>query len=93
MSNLWVEIEALVLDGVPLDAVQGRRLAQLTEVALARLLDQRGTATHLAALEGKQQKETKNARPAKMKVPAGANETRWAEELALILYRAVDRTF
>jgi hypothetical protein len=92
MSNLWVEIEALVLDGVPLDAVQGRRLAQLTEIALARLLDQRGTVTRLAALEGKQEKDSQRADLAKMKVPAGANEARWAEELALILYRAVDRT-
>ena len=96
MSNLWVEIEALVLDGVPLDAVQGRRLAQLTEIALARLLDQRGTVTRLASLpekDGKQGEQSQSARPANMRVPAGANEARWAEELALILYRAVDRTY
>jgi hypothetical protein len=93
MSNLWIEIEALVLDGVPMDSVQGRRLAQLTEIALARLLDQRGTVTRLASLEEKQQRETQNTKPANLKVPAGANEARWAEELALILYRAVDRTF
>ncbi len=94
MSNLWVEIETLVLDGVPLDAVQGRRVAQLTEIALARLLDQRGTATRLISREGnKEANERKDARPANMHVPVGASEARWAEELALILYRAVDRTF
>ena len=93
MSNLWVEIEALVLDGVPMDPVQGRRLAQLTEIALARLLDQRGTSTRLAASGAQQEKETPKAGPMTMKLPAGANEARWAEELALILYRAIDRTF
>lgn len=92
MSNLWVEIEALVLDGVPMDSVQGRRVAQLTEIALARLLDQRGIVTRLASLEEKQATDTRNARPINMQVPAGANEARWAEKLALILYRAVDRT-
>ncbi len=92
MSNLRVEIEALVLDGVPLDAVQGRRLAQNTEIALTRLLDKCGTVTRLAALEEKQEEEAKNAKPAHLRVSAGANEARWAEELALILYRAVDRT-
>jgi hypothetical protein len=28
----------------------------------------------------------------KMNAPAGANDARWAEELALVLYRAMDRT-
>jgi hypothetical protein len=93
MSNLWVEIETLVLDGVPLNAVQGRRLAQLTEIAFARLLDQRGTVTKLASLELNQEKVAERSKPASMKVPAGASEARWAEELALILYRTVDRTF
>jgi hypothetical protein len=89
MSNLWVEIEALVLDGVPLNAVEGRRLAYLTEIALMRLLDQRGTT---ARLEVSEPGEKKNPAPSKMTVPPGANEARWAEELALVLYRAMDRT-
>jgi len=93
MNNLWVDIEALVLDGVPLDAAQGRRLAQLTEIALARLLDQRGTVTRLASFEDNQERQAPDAKQIHMRVPAGANEARWAEELALILYRAVDRTF
>lgn len=90
--NLWVEIEALVLDGVPLDSVQGRRVAQLTEIALARLLDQRGTVTRLASLDERPLNDSQNTKPANMNLPAAANEARWAEELALILYRAVDRT-
>ena len=90
--NLWIDLEALVLDGVPLDSVQGRRVAQLTEIALARLLDQRGIVTRLASLEEKQSKESRNTKPANMKLPAGANEARWADELAQILYRAVERT-
>jgi hypothetical protein len=93
MSNLWVEIEALVLDGVPMNTVQGRRLAQLTEIALTRLLEQRGTSTRLAASGSEQEKNAESARSANMNLPAGANEARWAEELALVLYRAMDRTF
>jgi len=89
MSNLWVDIEALVLDGVPLNAVEGQRLAYLTEIALTRLLDQRGTG---ARLEVSEMGQKKNPAPSNMKVPAGANEARWAEELALALYRAMDRT-
>lgn len=92
MSNLWVEIETLVLDGVPMNAVQGRRLSQLTEIALARLLEQRGTSTRLEAIGGEKEKDAGNPRPTTMRVPAEANEARWAEELALVLYRAVDRT-
>jgi hypothetical protein len=91
MSNLWIEIEALVLDGVPLDAVKGRRLAQLTEVALARLLDQRGIATRLSSFGPGKEAKAKNAKPLSMHVPAGASEARWAEELAMALFRAVDR--
>ena len=92
MSDLWVEIEALVLDGVPMNAVQGRRLAQLTEIALARLLDQRGTVTQLASGNDEHERRAKNPAPATVRVPSNANEARWAEELALVLYRSIDRT-
>lgn len=91
MSNLWVEIETLVLDCVPMNSVQGQRLAQMTEIALARLLEQRGTVPQMASGDG--EREARNPAPAMMRVPANANEARWAEELALVLYRAVDRTF
>jgi hypothetical protein len=90
MSNLWLEIETLMLDGVPLNPVQGRRLAELTEIALTRLLEQRGTA--LRGMSGVDEK-AKNPGPQTMHVPAHANEARWAEELAHSLYRALDRTF
>ena len=90
MSNLWLEIETLMLDGVPLNSVQGRRLAELTEVALTRLLEQRGTA--LRDVSGADE-TGKNPGAQTMHVPAHANEARWAEELALSLYRALDRTF
>jgi hypothetical protein len=93
MSNLWIEIEALVLDGVPMDSVQGRRLAQLTEIALTRLLEQRGTSTRLAAGGDQQEKGTLDTKSAAMRLPANANEARWAEEIALAVYRAMDRTF
>jgi hypothetical protein len=91
MSNLWVEIETLVLDGVPMNSVQGRRVAQMTEIALARLLEQRGTVPQMASGDG-EDGEPRSPSPATMRVPANANEARWAEELALVLYRAVDRT-
>lgn len=90
MSNLWLEIETLVLDGVPLNAVQGRRLAELTEIALTRLLEQRGTALRGMGSVGE---KVKNPGAQTLNVPAHANEVRWAEELALSLYRALERTF
>jgi hypothetical protein len=92
MSNLWVEIETLVLDGVPMNPVQGRRLAQMTEIVLARLLALRGTVPPLAPDGSGQEKKAQNPAPATMRVPANANEARWAEELAMVLYRAMDRT-
>jgi hypothetical protein len=92
MSNLWMEIEALVLDGVPMDSVQGRRLAELTELALTRLLEQRGTSTRLAAGGDEQGKETRGMKPATIRLPANANEAKWAEEIALVVYCAMDRT-
>lgn len=88
MSNLWVEIEALVLDGAPLNSVQGRRLVQMTEIALTRLLDQRGTPVRLAENVSDDEKRARTS----VSVPPGANEARWAEELALVLYRAMDRS-
>jgi hypothetical protein len=90
-GSLWLDIEALVLDGVPLNSVDGRRLAQLTEIALARLLQQRGTsAIETRATEHEPPPRTN--KPIAMSIPSGANEARWAEELALVLYRALDRT-
>jgi hypothetical protein len=92
MDHFYVDIEALVLDGVPLHAVDGRRLAHLTEIALTRLLQQRG----ISALDAGQREaapDARDPRPMKMSAPAGANDARWAEELALVLYRAMDRTF
>jgi hypothetical protein len=52
------------------------------------LLDQRGTTVRMEASETG---EKKNRAPSTMRVPTGANEARWAEELALVLYRAMDR--
>jgi hypothetical protein len=92
MSNLWINIESLVLDGVRLNEAQGRRVAQLTELALARLLDQRGTVTKIAASAGKEKQDHKS-KSTTMNISPNANETRWAEELAMTLYRAMDRTF
>jgi hypothetical protein len=89
MSNLWLEIETLMLDGVPLHPAQGQRIAELTEIALTRLLEQRGTALRNL---GKDEKGN-NPGSQTMHVPRHANEARWAEELALSIYRALDRTF
>jgi hypothetical protein len=91
MSHLYVDIEALVLDGVPLRQVDGRRLAHLTEIALTRLLQQRGI-TAFDAGDRELAPDAHNPKPMKMNAPAGANDARWAEELALVLYRAMDRT-
>ena len=92
MSNLWVEIETLVLDGVPMNPVQGRRVAQMTEIVLARLLAERGTVPRFAPDSAERGKKVRNPGPATMRLPADASEARWAEELAMVLYRAMDRT-
>jgi hypothetical protein len=92
MSDLWVEIETLVLDGVPMNSAQGKRLAQLTEIALAHLLEQRGTHTRVSLGRDEERKKVHNPGPATMRAPANANEAKWAEELALALYRVMDRT-
>jgi len=90
MSALWLEIEKLVLDGVPLSAAQGRRVAQLTEISLQRLLQQRGMAARLE--ESEEQHKEKGAAKADVHMPENANEARWAEEIALAIYRAMDRS-
>jgi hypothetical protein len=90
MSPLWLEIEKLVLDGVPLSAAQGRRLAQLTEISLERLLLQRGMAARLE--DSEEQEKDKRATQADIHMPVNANEARWAEEIALAIYRAMDRS-
>lgn len=92
MTNLWMEIEALVLDGVPMHAAQGRRLKHLTEIALTQLLEQRGVTARLASLDEDQINESTGALGGLMRLPAGAKEARWAEEIALAVYRAMEKT-
>jgi hypothetical protein len=90
MSELWVEIEQLVLDGVPLDPAGGRRVAALTEMALERLLRERGVSAALRRGGGSREMEQPSHR-AEMKSPA-ADEAQWADGLAKILLRAIDRS-
>lgn len=85
MSRLKVEIESLVFDGVGMDSAAARRLARRTETALERLLRDRGISSP------EQSVAMRAVRAPDVKPPAGASEGRWAEELALALYRAVDR--
>ena len=85
MSRIQVDIEGIVLSGIPLGAAQSRRLAVLTQMALERLLRQRGLAQPFESGE----EAPKKAR--EMKVSDPANESRLAEELAEILYRTLDR--
>jgi hypothetical protein len=88
MTHLRVDIESLVLDGAQLEPSKGRRLAALTQRALARLLRDRGVSPPAGAAD----KEAAQGKvSATMKSPVGASETRWAEELAEVLYRAIDR--
>ena len=90
MNALWLEIEKLVLDGVPLSAAQGRRVAELTEISLERLLQQRGMTARLENSE--EEKKEKRTTQAAIHMPESANEARWAEEIALAIYRAMDRS-
>jgi hypothetical protein len=85
MSRIQVDIEGIVLSGIPLGAAQSRRLAVLTQMALERLLRQRGLAQPLWSGE-EAPKKTRE-----MKVSDPANESRLAEELAEVLYRTLDR--
>jgi hypothetical protein len=85
MSIFAVEIESLVLDGFDLSPAEGRHLARLIEAALARLLDQRGTASHMAT------GSLKEAPEQKIDVTPEDRPERLAEHIAEALYRALDR--
>lgn len=93
MSRLTIEIERMVFDGVALEPAKGRRLVDLTQIALERLLRNRGVSGRLAEpaqAQGPTSGAGIKSSPAAMKSPL-ADETRWANELAEILYRAIDR--
>jgi len=84
MKPIAIEIESLVLDGVPLDPARGRRLLALTQAALERLLRQRGSAVPEA-------RPPASTAPATLAAPRGADETWWAEAIARELQRTLDR--
>jgi hypothetical protein len=90
MSELWVEIEQLVIEGAPFDPVKGRRVADLTAMALERLLRERGTSVAIAH-DGASREMEQPDRSADMKSPPAADEAQWANGLANILFRAIDR--
>jgi hypothetical protein len=85
VSHIWVEIERLVLDGLPLDPAKGQRLTALSQKALERLLRERGISAP-ARLAGPKAIPTEH-----LKLTAGMTESRMADELAEALYRALDR--
>jgi hypothetical protein len=85
MKPLWVEIESLVLDGIPLDPVRGRRLSALTQAALERLLRIRGIAG------SNPRRVPPPAAPATIAAPPAADESWWAEAIARELHQILDR--
>jgi len=96
MSRLTVEIERIVLDGLILEPAKGRRLVDLTQIALERLLRARGVSGRLGERGQAQEQEAATPGAGMRSSPAAtksspADETRWANELAEILYRAIDR--
>ena len=91
MSELWIEIERLVLDGAPFDPAKGRRVAALTGMALERLLRERGASAAMRRGGGSREIEGPGHR-AEMKSPSADDEARWADGLARILLRAIDRS-
>jgi hypothetical protein len=93
MSRLWVDIERIVLDGVALDPAKASRLAALTQLALERLLRERGAAG-LRAGAPAQPQQTRTSRPEGAVVTRSppAAEERWADELAHVICRAIDRS-
>jgi hypothetical protein len=90
MSHQRIDIERLVLDGVSLDPAKGRRLAALTQMALERMLRERGISAAFRAGEATPDKT--QAHSAEMESSPAADEARWADELAQILYRTIDRS-
>jgi hypothetical protein len=89
MSRLWVDIERIVLDGVAIDPAKGPRIAALTQASLERLLRERGVTANVRVGAGTDQQKTQH-RGATRSPPAA--DARWADELAQILYRAIDRS-
>lgn len=90
MSQVWVDIERLVLDGVSFGPATGG-IAALTQAELERLLRERGISARLRGGGGTRENEAQTY-GAQMKSSPGADEARWANELAEILYRAIDRS-
>jgi hypothetical protein len=86
---VWIEIESLVLDGIPLDPSRGHRLSALTQAALERLLRIRGIAGPDPA--GQSERMPQPAPPAQIDAPVGADESWWAEMIARELHRTLDR--
>lgn len=91
MSQLWVEIEQLVFDGVTLDQRRGRLIAALTEAALERLLRERGTTAAVRSASGTRKSSQLKHRDEKI-LPPTADDARLADELAKALCRAIDRS-
>ena len=89
MSRLWVDIERIVLDGVSIDPAKGHRIAALTQASLERLLRERGVTANVRV--GADTDERKTQHQGAMRSPPAA-DARWADELAQILYRAIDRS-
>ena len=72
MRPVWIEIESLVLDGIPLDPARGRRLSALTQAALERLLRLHGIAGPDPAPDS--ERARRPAPPGKIEAPGGADE-------------------
>ena len=97
MNRLWIDIERIVLDGVALDGAKANRLADLTQMALERLLRQRGTTVGQRGGAPAQRDGATAETPSSRRDQAGTRtssspEERWADELARNIYRAIDRS-
>jgi hypothetical protein len=95
MNRLWIDIERIVLEGVALDGAKANRLAALTQIALERLLRQRGTAVGQRGGATAQHDDATAQTPGSRRNQPGAktsSEERWADELAQTIYRAIDRS-
>jgi hypothetical protein len=84
MSLFTVEIESLVLEGFDLSPSEGRRLARLTESALARLVERRSVAFRMTS-------RMMQEAPQQIEVEPGTRRECLAEQIAAALYRALDR--
>lgn len=85
MRDIWLNIEHLVLESHSVEPRDAQYLARMTALALQRLLEQQGLP---AGIDGC---DVADIVAGDINLSFGASNEHRAQELALALYRALDR--